>query len=567
MNSRTSFFNGTVLRKDITRFAPVWGLYSIFLLLVLLTLQAGSNDSAMLANDLTYLMSPMVWVNLFYAGICAAMLFGDLFNARMCNALHAMPMRREGWFLTHLTAGFLFCLIPCGAAALIACLLLQKYFYMALLWLAVTVLQFLFFFGVAVFSVMCAGNRLGMAAVYGLINFLAVLAYALIELFYAPLLHGFVLESDPFLVFSPVLHITDKEYVLFEYGKMYSRLIGFAPEPWVYLFIVAGIGAVLLVLSVLIYRRRDLESAGDFIALRPVAPVFLILYTLGMGAVLYSISMLFGVNTDLLFLGVGLLVGFFTGKMLIERTVKVFRWKNFAACFLLTAFLAGTMVLTYLDPAGITRYVPDTDKIETAFLYSGSEVHRYQYADESYSCRELTTPQEIDQCRRIHQQLTTRTDADGEYLCNVWVQYQLTDGSTVTRYYNVYQGSPAAEELQTYLSDPRSVFQVNDWEHYASTVMLASCDVNDKYAEYGTVNVTLNTREQLDGLMAAIQADCEAGNFVQDWGFHQDEECEAWLSLTNPGYYDLYLNVFTSCENTLEYLDALEAGQADANGQ
>ena len=33
MKLRTSFFNGTVLRKDITRFAPVWGLYSIFTLM------------------------------------------------------------------------------------------------------------------------------------------------------------------------------------------------------------------------------------------------------------------------------------------------------------------------------------------------------------------------------------------------------------------------------------------------------------------------------------------------------------------------------------------------------
>ena len=36
MKSRTSFFNFTVLRKDITRYAPVWGLYAIGLLLFLL---------------------------------------------------------------------------------------------------------------------------------------------------------------------------------------------------------------------------------------------------------------------------------------------------------------------------------------------------------------------------------------------------------------------------------------------------------------------------------------------------------------------------------------------------
>ena len=29
MKSKTSFFNATVFRKDITRFAPLWALYLI----------------------------------------------------------------------------------------------------------------------------------------------------------------------------------------------------------------------------------------------------------------------------------------------------------------------------------------------------------------------------------------------------------------------------------------------------------------------------------------------------------------------------------------------------------
>ena len=38
MKFRTSFCNGPVLRKDLTRFAPLWGCYSIFLLLMLTVL-------------------------------------------------------------------------------------------------------------------------------------------------------------------------------------------------------------------------------------------------------------------------------------------------------------------------------------------------------------------------------------------------------------------------------------------------------------------------------------------------------------------------------------------------
>ena len=34
MKLKTSFFNTSVLKKDITRFAPLWGLYTVFMLLV-----------------------------------------------------------------------------------------------------------------------------------------------------------------------------------------------------------------------------------------------------------------------------------------------------------------------------------------------------------------------------------------------------------------------------------------------------------------------------------------------------------------------------------------------------
>ena len=110
------------------------------------------------------MMRTMSVVNLIYGGVCANMLFGDLFQSRMCNALHAMPMRRESWFFTHVCAGLLFSLVPNVVTTVFQMVLLGKYFYIAPLWLVVVTGQFLFFFGVGIFAVMCAGNRLGMGA-------------------------------------------------------------------------------------------------------------------------------------------------------------------------------------------------------------------------------------------------------------------------------------------------------------------------------------------------------------------------------------------------------------------
>ena len=44
MKSRTSFFNGPVFRKNLTRFAPAWGIYSVILFLGYAVLMVESTD-------------------------------------------------------------------------------------------------------------------------------------------------------------------------------------------------------------------------------------------------------------------------------------------------------------------------------------------------------------------------------------------------------------------------------------------------------------------------------------------------------------------------------------------
>ena len=93
MKLRTSFFNETVFRKDISRFAPAWGIYLIGGLLIMLTLLTNDRfDYA--AQSLSTTMGPFGIINFIYALIVAQLLFGDLFNSRLCNALHALPLRR-----------------------------------------------------------------------------------------------------------------------------------------------------------------------------------------------------------------------------------------------------------------------------------------------------------------------------------------------------------------------------------------------------------------------------------------------------------------------------------------
>lgn len=215
MKSRTSFFNGTVFKKDFTRFLPVWSLYTVFLLLAaVLSLHGIDAVSAafLMGNDS---LPSMAGVNFLYAAVCAMTLFGDLYVPRMCNALHAMPLRRESWFMVHGLAGLLFSVVPNLAVVLVSLPALGQYWYVGFIWLGIVELQYLFFFGAALFAALCAGSRLGMAAVYGILNGCSMLLLGLTNLLYAPLLYGVVITEAPFLTACPLYMLTHQEYLNF----------------------------------------------------------------------------------------------------------------------------------------------------------------------------------------------------------------------------------------------------------------------------------------------------------------------------------------------------------------
>ena len=157
MKSRISFFEKAVFRKDITRFAPLWAIYLIGGLLVMMTIVSGRNYYYA-SRALAETIGPFSILNLIYALLCAQSLFGDLFNTRHCNALHALPPRRETWFVSHTVSGLLFSVVPHIIGAAVVTLQLKGMWYISLIWLLGMVLEYLFFFGLAVFSVFCTGN-------------------------------------------------------------------------------------------------------------------------------------------------------------------------------------------------------------------------------------------------------------------------------------------------------------------------------------------------------------------------------------------------------------------------
>ena len=568
MKSRTSFFNFTAFKKDIFRFAPIWGLYTIFIILGLFLYSVEGNP-AIVARDIVNTMQPMGMINLAYAGICVFFLFGDLFSSRMCNALHAFPVRREGWLTIHISAGILFALVPNLVAAGFACFLLKEYSVIALLWLAVSMLQYLFFFGTATLSAVCSGNRLGMVAVYGIIQFIMVPVYALAELIYIPLLYGIRLNTDSFWRFMPISRIMERDYVNFEYfyDTDTGEYLGVFAERWGSLGWFALVGVIALALSLVVYRKRHLEHAGDFISLKPLGPVFLVIYTLCVGILFYAFSELFDGNMPYLFLAIGLAVGFFTGLMLLRRTTKVFSKKAILGLAALAAVLVGSMGLTWLDPAGITRYIPETEDIAWAAFYS--EEDGYLYREQTQWMRyEITDPTEMEKLQQFHQALAEERfqTVESWVKCDVQVLYVLKDGRWVTRYYTVPIDSELGQEAKHRFSDIRYILRTDDVNELAGSMNSLSiysyaAKYNEKPEETGLESIIVNDPEQIQGFIDALKKDCAESKAVQEWNYHRAEELLYTVDTTmeEENYWQEVreIRIYESFTHTLKYLDAL----------
>lgn len=577
MKSRTSYCNGTLFKKNLTRFAPVWAVYAIILLLFMTSFAGLSSEyfRCMNAADLTI---PMAAINLCYAFLLGQLFFGDLFSPRMCNMIHAMPLRRETIYGTNVLTALVCSLVPNLAYALIMLPFLGSGWIISPYWFAAVTMQFLFFFGTAAFSAMLSGNRLAMTAVYVLVNFLSLLFLWFAKTLFAPLLFGIRVISDGFYLFCPAykvldfyqlldVHQTNETPALAEDGATVEFYTGSTAlnesvtvttgAGWGYLAICALIGIVLMVIALQMYRRRKLEGAGDFMAVKAAEPVFLVLFTLGVGAFFQLFSEAFGTGAGYLFLAVGVVVGFFGGLMLLRKTTRVFRKKSFAHLGILSASLALILVLTWLDPLGFTRKVPQVQDVQSATVGTS-----YSATERIWNSITLTEEQDIQAIIDVHRfaiggdHQNISIEGNNIHYAEIGIEYRLKDGSVLSRYYAIPILSEQGEILKQYSSSVECVTQMSEAE-------FRRLEERIYYIYTGFSEITVRDMPDLDvgGLLDAVIADCKAGNMAQEGDYHhqQGDDYATFLQLdymSEKGFEQgVSFYLYESCTNSLRWLE------------
>ncbi len=445
-----------LIRKDLTRFWPVWGSYLAIwcLILPIPLLNASTRDDALLRDISRTVVGAgsetAVVMTGIYGILCAWAVWSYLHQGPSASLFHALPVSRGALFLSHYAAGLCFMVAPCALVALLSYLIQLSLGAadptLLLQWFAITGLEGLLFFSIATLCAMCTGNLAAMPVLCVLVNFAAGVCETLIIEFSCSLYYGVQELAYHFDFLSPFIRLVNADpsvtVTYTEGGVTYytDRLQQFDPRFFGTLLLYA-LGALAVTgCALLLYRRRATEAAGDVIAEPRLRPVAKYAFTLCCALVLGWIfdQLLFvgleGLRSILLSCMLGAVIGWLAASMLLAKSFRVFSAKKLAGLLPVLALIGLWIGGTELDLFGVEGYVPAPEEVRSVDLD----------ADLTLT---LTDPEDIALVCAVHKQALELGEPDytlpaDQDLLSVRLTYTLKSGRQLRRSYRVIY-SPA----------------------------------------------------------------------------------------------------------------------------
>ncbi len=480
MTSKISCFDRAVFRRALKKTAPVWILYTLYELLLPLRLfsfcrgVSSCTDDFLVQIEKTILGYARINASLLpflLGGLLAWVLFFWLFRAGTAYFYAALPVRRETLFLTNYLTGLLLCAAP----ALLSSLLLwavgagfgAAVFVPAMQVFTATMLGFLLFFSFAVLVCCVVGQMAAMPIVYVILNF----TFFVLETIVRHLLFTFVYgmpysQSSTMQSFAlhatPVLGLLQGGFRVqtdwLERDGMYYMEYAPRLEGWSYLGMLAVLGLVFALCAFLLLKHREMERSGDVIAVGWLRPVALYVFTIGCALVLGALmAELFSSNTSdnfwyvLLFSCAGAFVGYFAGKMLLQKTVHVFRsgWLGLGACCLALLLAFGA---AEFDLFGYSRYLPERSAVQAAGLTHYQSNGLYTTQDDAFiqDVLNLHTAAVSEKSKQEHRRHAYQLGTD--YTEQFYITYRMTDVTLTERYYSIVYSEADLEDPDSLIS-------------------------------------------------------------------------------------------------------------------
>ena len=501
-----SLINGGLLRGFLKRFWPLWlvfffawvFLYVVPLFGMIASVAPQSIDALEVADSqrsawcMVQLQTlPITWA---IAIVAALYLNERLFTAKAATFYGSLPLRRRTVFATTVLAMFLpMVLVEILVAGILLAITSTSPGIDAAMvggWL-VLVVAFSFVF-CALAQLMCeiTGSRSVAAFLYLLANVLAVCIVGAVMLILSALQYGIPVDDTALNLASWASPAVGMLSNCLWWGSMQSA-------NWVALGVYCLMGVAFLALAHWLDGRRELEAAGEAVAFGVLRPVLKYLAGIcsallfgGIVCVFFWIAAGNGIVTNVAgvvamaaAMAIGAILGVMFAQMTLTKSAMVFDdvWKG---GLVLAGASVALVLACYVDPMGVTRYVPQPADVERVELVAyGMEV------------AEVSSEDEIEAACALHRHLIDNRDAllaEAAYLNDEYAggsvlgfQYQLKDGSSILRSYPVcYRG----------LSDGAGEGQKAAYE----ALMSANAIANGKEARYSRLQQAIDSPDDFE---------------------------------------------------------------------
>ncbi len=610
MQLKSSFCNLTILKKDITRFWPLWvvelfllQLGNIFLYFAIRRILHSDKEffyDKTVNAKLVLLRVVTINTNVVLAAVCsiaaAILVFGYLSRKETCYAVHSMPISRKTLFVSHFAAGLFILLVPCVFSYLVTgiiSLIFGLGMGANILGMALEMLMIVFFFySMACVIVMLSGNGTISAFIYGVLNVLAVgvslmltglvsfISYGAESTDIREVLKG-VIHFTPLYYFSKV---TDNDTLRNIYERLFGSRYGMlgidlektdqlAKVPWkalgacaIYFF-----PAILFcIVAWFLYKKRPLEHTGDTMPFLWSKFAFRIVFSISGGMFLlnflsafvlqevfygYHLTYRMAFLLYLLILTGSCVVCYFISEMILAKEFKI--WKKVSLIQMGAACMVALLLLVFAK-----------ESYQKRSIVSARDVKRMEisFCGITYYYRGEEMPEELKELQRTIMEAGNDEWFEGDYseeMCaDVTFTYRTKDGGAISRNYTF---SGCDEEVLTAIAD---FFERQ--EEKEKKMFPESCSGENLFS-YGISVMDVEkgegilTREKKQKVLDSVIEDVKEGNIeIANWRqYRENQEKEKMLELS----FDLRkediivtqeLTINQNCVHTLQALKTVQ---------
>lgn len=548
MKSKISFFNKAIFKKNLTLYWPIWGVYTLTLLcmhpvVLWLNMYYDSQfyNSYTLTDKLRDLISclntePDILLIAVASIVIGMSLYGYLYNHKSANMIHSLPVDRNQLFGTNVISGMTFLIVPLLLTAVVMTIVAAcnglpgiENIWIWFLLMAGTAFSA---FSIVTFCAMFTGHVAALPVYVLILNCLPFWAYYMV---YAVIItFGYGVDSIRMGIYNVLQYFSPLACFLSNVGlgQKYDdsgNLTDVAVYGGWVVAIYVLVSIVLLAIAYFTYKKRQVEKTGDFLTVEWLKPVFRwgvgmtggVFGALAVREVLISARVGCGMMAFVLIMLALGAICYFAADMLICKTFRVFKKKNWIGCGGFSVILLLCFFGLYSASQSFESYVPEVEDVSSASISM-----RYEVVLEEEEAQAI-----ID----IHEQLLEYNDYCQEYEENgnwdydyINITYNLKDGDYISRYYIIpYK----YEEMDAVVSQITELEQDDD-----NLLSYLFCQNYDKITEFGTgwftalfldykasgveysdytyVDFDLTT-EQVKELYEAVIADAKAGTLTK----------------------------------------------------